>query len=113
MGTRPLVATLSEIRHGSLLEEAAEELQAVVKAAEETGKAATLTIQLTVKPASKAGGVMVLQDKITTKLPQLPAGETMVFVTPEFNIQAQDPRQADLPLKVVDTSAQVELKKVG
>lgn len=113
MGTRPLVATLGEIRHGSLLQEAAEELQAVVKAAEETGKAASLTIQLTVKPASKAGGVMVLQDKITTKLPQLPAGETMVFVTPEFNIQAQDPRQIDLPLKAVETTQPAELKKVG
>lgn len=113
MGTRPLVATLSEIRHGALLDEAATQLQAVVQAAEETGKTATLTIQLSVKPASKAGGVMVLQDKITTKLPQLPAGETMVFVTPEFNIQAQDPRQADLPLRAVESNTPAELKKVG
>ena len=44
MSTRPFFDTARDIRRGGLLEDCADELQKVVKAVEETGKPAKLTI---------------------------------------------------------------------
>ncbi|WP_028451880.1 hypothetical protein [Chitinilyticum aquatile] len=112
MSVRPFLDTIRDVRRGEILNDCEDELLKVIKAVEETGKAGTFTLQLTIKPANKAGGVMTVQDKVTSKLPQLPAGETLMFVTPEFNLQAQDPRQKELNLKAVENGT-TELKKVA
>lgn len=104
MSTRPFFDTLREIRRGAILDDCADELAKCVRAVEETGKPATLTIQLTLKPASKAQGAYVVSDKVRAKLPELPTGETILFGTPEGNLQARDPRQPELPeLRRVET----------
>lgn len=116
MSTRPFFDTLREIRRGQILEDAADELAKAVRAVDETGKPASLTIQLTIKPASKAQGAYVITDKVRAKLPELPVGETILFGTPEGNLQARDPRQPELPeLKSVgaDAPATAELRKVS
>lgn len=56
MGIRPFFDTARDIRRGQFLEDCGDELQKVVKAVEDTGKAAKLVIELTVKPASKGQG---------------------------------------------------------
>lgn len=105
MGTRPFFDTAREIRRGQFLEDIADELQKVVKAVDETGKAGKLICELTVKPASKGQGAYVIADKVRAKLPELPVGETIMFGTPEGNLQARDPRQPDLDLKAVSTDS--------
>lgn len=113
MGTRSFFDTARDIRRGAFLEDCADEMHKVVKAVEETGKAAKLVIELTVKPASKGQGAVVLSDKVKAKLPELPVGETILFVTPENNLVANDPRQKEMELKAVDAPAASQLKTVN
>lgn len=40
-------------------------------------------------------------DEIVAKMPRLPAGETVFFVTPDNNLVPNDPRQNALDLKSV------------
>ena len=101
MATRPFFDTARDIRRGQFLDDCADELQRVVAAVEETGKPAKLVIELSIKPASKSQGMVMLSDKISAKLPSLPAGESVMFVTAENNLIANDPRQKDLELKDV------------
>lgn len=103
MTTRPFFDTLRDLRRGQLLEDCADKLQEVVAAVTDAGKAAKLLIEISVKPASKGQGAVIVADKVTTKLPQLPAGETVLFVSPENNLQANDPSQKQIEFR--DASA--------
>lgn len=113
MGTRPFFDTARDIRRGQFLEDCADELHKVIKSVEETGKAGKLLIELNIKPASKGQGAVVLSDKVKAKLPELPVGETILFVTPENNLVATDPRQKDLDLKAVPAATSGELKTIN
>ncbi len=109
---RPFFDTARDIRHGQMLEDCADELARVVAAVEETGKPAKLVIEITVKPASRGQGAVVVSDRVRAKLPELPVGETILFVTPENNLVANDPRQKGLDLKAVADPA-APLKQLG
>lgn len=116
MSTRPFFDTLREIRRGEILDDAATELAKAVRAVDETGKVAKLTIELTIKPAAKIPGTYVISDKVRAKLPELPVGETILYGTPEGNLQARDPRQPELELKAVSAEPAMQpesLRKVG
>jgi hypothetical protein len=112
---RPFFDTLRDLRRGSLLDDCADAMQEVVKAVDETGKPAKLVLEITVKPAARIGGAVNVSDKITTKLPALPNGETIMFMTPDNNMVANDPKQQQLELKSVATAGAGEqpLKQVG
>jgi hypothetical protein len=113
MSQRPFFETFRDIRRGQLLEDCADELTKVVKSVEDTGKAAKLVIELTVKPASKGQGAVIVSDKVRAKLPELPTGETILFVTVENNLVANDPRQKEIELKAVDSAPAQQLKTVN
>ena len=116
MATRPFFETLREIRRGQILDDCADELAKAVRAVDETGKPAKLTIELSIKPAAKIPGTYVISDKVRAKLPELPVGETILYGTPEGNLLARDPRQADLELKAVSAEPAMQpesLRKVG
>lgn len=95
---------LRDVRHGELIDDATTAMAELVKVVDETGKAGKLVIELTVKPASKGTGTMVVSDKLTLKKPELPRGETIMFGTPEGSLQLSDPRQKALELKTVPAS---------
>jgi hypothetical protein len=101
--TRPFFDTVRDFRRGQFLEECADKLQEVIASVEETGKAGKLVIEIAVAPASRGQGAVRVADKVTAKLPALPIGETIMFVTPDNNLVVNDPRQTSLPLKSVDT----------
>lgn len=109
MAIRPITDTLRQLRHGVFLDEASEALANVVKGVQETGKAGKLTIEINVKKATR-GGAMILLDKIKATVPQDAPAETMLFATPEGNLQADDPNQRKLDLKAVPDAPVVELK---
>lgn len=113
MGPRPFFDTARDIRRGQFLEDCADELQKCIVAVEETGKPSKLVIELSIKPASKGQGAVCLADKIVAKLPQLPAGETIMFVTPENNLALNDPRQKEMDLKAVAAEPTATLKTVN
>ncbi|PPD48398.1 MAG: hypothetical protein CTY14_02230 [Methylotenera sp.] len=106
---RPFFDVARDIRRGAFIDEMADAIQQVVASVEETGKAGKVIVEIAVAPASKGQGAVKVADKITLKLPALPAGETIMFVTPDNNLVANDPRQSTLELKTVSQRPQ-ELK---
>jgi hypothetical protein len=111
--SRPFFDVARELRRGNFLEECADSLQEVIAAVEETNKGGKLVIEISVQPASKGQGAVKVSDRITCKLPQLPAGETIMFVTSDNNLVANDPRQSSLELKGIDAKINEPLKQVA
>lgn len=95
MSIRPAVDTLREIRRGEMLDELAEHLAALVLACDRTGKPGALTVTLKLKPGRS--GQVEIDDDIAVKAPKLSKGTTLMFGTPEGNLQREDPRQQQLP----------------
>lgn len=113
MSTRAFFDVARDIRRGQFLEDCADELQKAVAAVEETGKAAKLTIEIAIKPAARGNGAVVLSDRVRAKLPDLGAGETIMFVTTENNLVPNDPRQAKLDLKAAPAPERGDLKQLA
>lgn len=110
---RPFFDVAREIRRGAFIDELADAMQNLVSGVEEAGKAGKLVVEITVAPASKGQGAVKVADKITLKLPALPAGETIMFVTTENNLVANDPRQQTLELKSVSSAESEQIKQVS
>ena len=106
MGTRPFVDTLREIEFGHLLDELADAQQQVVDAVMETGKKGQITITLNYNPEGQ--GQITIASDLKKKVPQLPRGKSLFFVTPERNLTRQDPRQIEITglRKVEDTNTE-------
>lgn len=113
MSARPFFDTARDIRRGQFLEDCSDRLQEVVAAVGETGKPGKLVIEINVAPASKGQGAVKIADKVSAKLPQLPAGETIMFVTPESNLVPNDPRQGEIQLKPVSYESPGHFKSLG
>jgi hypothetical protein len=102
--------TFNQLRDGLEQAEASEKLNECVLAAEETGKAATLTVKLTIKPNGR--GQQLIAAKTDHNLPEHPKSATIMFPTGDGNLQREDPNQINLPLRSVDEPApSIQLKK--
>lgn len=106
MGARPFMDLLREQRNGRLHDLLTEKMQELVQSVVEERKGGTLTMTLTVTP--KGDGAVLLSDKVAIKTPEPARGESLFFVTPENNLERQDPRQREMELRPVgltDSSA--------
>jgi len=112
MSVRPITDTLRQLRGGVFLDEASDELNRVVNAVSDTGKAGKLVLELSIKKATR-GGAMIITDKIKATVPEEGPLETMLFATPEGNLVEQDPRQHNLALKEVGSSEPKPIKEVS
>jgi isopentenyl phosphate kinase len=95
--------------------EASDQLNDLVTAVRDTGRAGSMTITIDVKPQSK-GDVSVLSigDKITTKMPKVEHGETIMFASADGTLTRNDPRQIEMAgLKVVETGGTAPLRQVA
>ena len=104
--SRPDLAThvLNNLRYGQTQSEMSEALAEAVERARETGKQATVTLVITIKPQGNSGQYF-LTDEVKQKLPSLPKAQTIMFGTPEGNLLRDDPRQQKLPLRDVGDAA--------
>lgn len=113
MASRPIADTLRHIGAGAFIDQASDELAALVNAVDERGKGGTLTLQISVKKASR-GGAMNVTGKITVKKPAEELMEALLFATPEGNLVADDPHQQKLDLKIAgDKSAGADQLKTA
>jgi len=93
---------LNQLENGHFMRKFGEQLQEVVQAItsyqgkKTPGGKVTLTFNL-VYP----GEVMEVTPDITTKVPKQPHGRNLFYPTPENNLSRTDPKQPDLPLRVV------------
>ncbi|WP_317205456.1 hypothetical protein [Janthinobacterium sp.] len=111
MSTRPLADTLRHIGGGVFIDMASEKMSELVSAVAERGKSGSLTLQITVKKASR-GGAMNVTGKVTVKKPAEELMEALLFATPEGNLVADDPHQQKLDLKIAgaDSAGTTHLK---
>lgn len=108
---RPFTDTLNALRFGTLNDDLTEALHELTERCANTGKAGSLTLSITLKPGK--GGQIEVIDDVKVKLPKEEKGTTLMFATPEGNLQREDPRQLKLDgLRSVDMETG-ELKKVG
>lgn len=100
---QPITDTLKHIGGGYLLDEAAEKLAKLVSSVGETGRPGKMTIELTLKKATR-GGAMLITGKTKLSAPAEEPMEAMLFATPEGNLVADDPNQKSLDLKIIGPS---------
>lgn len=92
--SRPIVDTLRDIDYGSLLDELAEQQQAIVAACCATNKVGELTIKLKYRP--ETGGQIHIEHEVKAKAPEAKRAKTIFFATPDHNLTRTDPRQGEL-----------------
>jgi len=113
MAKRPdlFTHTINQLRYGQVAEEISEKLSECVEAARDTGKQATLTITLKLKPEANGAQVFITED-VKAKVPTFPREATIMFPTIDGNLQREDPRQTTLPgLKRVESDKPTEFKQ--
>ena len=100
-------ATVAQLRNGQTQIEASELLNELVQACRETNKVGEITLKIKVRPDG-ATGQYFLEDQVTSNPPKPERGNTLVFGTPEGNLQREDPRQKKLELRNVDDAPKVQ-----
>jgi len=108
---RPFTDTLNALRFGTLNDDLSTALNDLVTACSNTGKVGELTLKIKLKPGK--GGQIEVFDDIKVNAPKEERGSSIMFATPEGNLQREDPRQLQIDgLRSVDMETG-ELKRVG
>ncbi len=90
-------------------EELADAMSDMVHASTETGKVSELALKIKLKPLPGMSGQVELDTDVKTKLPQPTRGKTLMFTTPQNNLQRENPKQQTLEgLRTADQEAQVQ-----
>ena len=105
-------SVINEMRYGNTQDELTEALAECVERAQETGKQSELVLSIKIKP-NGSSGQYELRDDIKTKLPSLDKGATIMFGTPEGNLQREDPNQKSLDLREVESDQPSTFKETG
>jgi hypothetical protein len=90
-GPKPFNDTLVQLRFGELHEELTDAMNELVSTVDKTQKGGKLVLTLTLKPGK--GGQIELVDDLKVTLPKQEKGSSIMFATPEGNLQREDPRQ--------------------
>ena len=105
--------TILQINNGATLAELSEALEKVVAAVRMAGKAGSITLTLKVAPASKGStDVLMVESQVRTKLPEPERGISIFYATDDNRLVRNDPKQIQLPLRVVDIEQPKQLKEV-
>lgn len=97
MPRRNFPDTFRDIRAGDAQREVEEKLTELVQAVDATGKTGSVTIKIVVAKTKNVKDAMTVKADITAKIPQSENTGTIMFNTPEGQLQRQHPRQTDLP----------------
>lgn len=92
---KPFDQVLRELGEGSTLSELSEALWDVTQRVQDTAKAGSLTLHLSV--GFDGQGRLVIKDEVKTKLPEFSRPETRFFVDQHGNVSRRDPNQPALP----------------
>ena len=104
--SRPITDIMRDIARGHFVEQATIELQKIVLAVLEEGKAGTLTIKI--KVAKNDENQVFYDAEIDGKLPKQTLARTMFFVDADGNSVRRDPRQTEMMLQDAATSDRKE-----
>ena len=105
--------TILQLNNGAAVSELSAALAKVLAAVRESGKPGAITFTVTVKPASKGvTNVVMVEHQIKTKLPEPERGMTVFYLTEDNRLVRNDPRQQQLPLRVVAIEQPNDFKEV-
>lgn len=105
------VQLLTKLRQGELCHEASDDLEALTKQVQATGKVGTLTIKISVKPTGM--GRVTVGDDLTVKMPKAQVPATPLFATESGQLLANDPAQMALPLNITKIQPKPLAKAAG
>lgn len=109
---KPFTEFLATVDVGELNKEATDALQDLTHACTETGKAGSMTITIKMKPIGRTGQVE-LDTAVALKAPAPVKGKTIMFVTPDNNLQREHPKQTSLEgLRTADEEAEQAIRSV-
>ena len=103
MSTRPITDTLRQLQGGQFIDECSEQLAALVRGVDETGKAGKLTITLALK---KSSGAIEIAAAVTNKTPEPKPDTDLLWPTAEGNLTVDNPNQRKLDLQVAPVANQ-------
>jgi hypothetical protein len=98
--------TLADL--GALPDELTAALQLVVEAVVSARKNGSITLTLKIKPNGEHG--VEIEDEVKFKAPAPARAKKFMFVTEDFSLIRNDPRQAKLPLREVGEPEKGDLK---
>jgi len=105
--------TILQINNGATVAELSEALERVVAAVRLAGKSGSITLTLKVAPASKRStDVLMVESQVRLKLPEPERGVSIFYATDDNRLVRNDPKQQQLPLRVVDIEQPKQLKEV-
>ena len=105
--------TILQMNNGATVAELSDALEKVVAAVRAIGKSGSIALTVKVAPASKGSNdVLIVESQVRTKLPEPDRGMTIFYATDENRLVRNDPRQQQLPLRVVDIEQPKQLKEV-
>lgn len=108
---KPFAEFLATLDFGEVNKEATDALQDLVHACTETGKAGKITVTLSLKPIGRTGQVE-METAVVLKAPEAAKGKTILFVTPDNNLQREHPKQSTLDgVLNADQHAEQEVQK--
>jgi len=107
---RPITDTLRLLDEGAFLDRCSDQMAALVRGVEETGKAGKLVITLEVKRGTK--GAMLIRPDSVVKVPEAKLEPTMLWATADGDLTVDNPKQQKLDLRQVDP-ATGELRTLG
>lgn len=94
---KPFTSTLVELRGGMLVEEATDQLNALVGSVLDTGKPGKITVTIEIKPFAKVADAVEVTGEVTTTMPKEKRAAEIFFPTVENNLARNSSRQPDLP----------------
>ena len=102
---------IKQLRNGRTLNDLNTQIAEAVDRSREIGKQSTITLKLTIKPDKGQNGQYFITDAVTSKLPEYERGQTIMFGTPEGNLQREDPAQQSIDLRQVADDTPSQLKE--
>lgn len=110
---RPFAAILQDLDNGTVADQLATDMQALVTAVREHGRKGSITLKFEVAPR-KGGSALNVTARVDTKLPAPEPTESVFFSDAAGNLLRDDPRQMMLPLREVERAERpAELRKAG
>jgi hypothetical protein len=94
---RSFVDTLRDVRGGEVLEDLSERLGELVHAVQTANASGELILRIKVAPMKGSSEAVVVTDKIDAKLPKIVSAGTVMFTTPDGNLQRNNYKQPELP----------------
>lgn len=97
MARRSFADTMRDVKQGETIEEMDSKLQQLVQAVQRTGKGGSMTITIDVKPMKDSTEALIVKSNVKLKEPTFTDAGTVMFPTPEGNLQRSHHRQQELP----------------